>query len=179
MKLEYPSPELDLTSEPQIPDAFTDYLKERNAGKMPKDALFTHCIREMFQRQWSILLDEELIHAMKNGLRIVCPDGKPRLFFPRVFTYSADYPEKYVMPLLPTSSYFVELPSDNCVLGLLQQGYAQMASVLVHDASSLNRIWANWGPQQMSSVLRSNATKMKGVGWSPLRGRTSLKAAML
>jgi hypothetical protein len=34
---------------------------------------------------------------MKHGIRIVCPDGEPRLFFPRVFTYAADYPEKWVV----------------------------------------------------------------------------------
>lgn len=83
-----------------MPDAFTDWLKERNGGKMPTDAFFSHCAREVFHAQWSILLDEELVNAMKHGERIICPDGQPRLFFPRIFTYSADYPEKQVVNLL-------------------------------------------------------------------------------
>ena len=83
-----------------MPDTFTDFLKERNGGKMPTDAFFSHCAREVFHAQWSILLDEELVKAMRDGERIICPDGKPRLFFPRVFTYSADYPEKRVVILL-------------------------------------------------------------------------------
>ena len=63
---------------------------------MPSGAFFSHIAREVFHAQWSILLDEDLVRAMKNGERVLCPDGKPRLFFPRVFTYSADYPEKGV-----------------------------------------------------------------------------------
>ena len=56
--------------------------------------MFSHCVRELFQGQWAVLLDDELIDAMKNGIVLECPDGKRRCFFPRVFTYSADYPEK-------------------------------------------------------------------------------------
>lgn len=29
-----------------------------------------------------------------------CSDGVERRFYPRIFTYSADYPEKYVLPSL-------------------------------------------------------------------------------
>ena len=56
--------------------------------------MIAHCNREVFHQQWLALLNEELIGAMKNGLRINCADGITRLFFPRLFTYSADYPEK-------------------------------------------------------------------------------------
>lgn len=51
----------------------------------------------MFHKQWDILLDSELLHAMEDGIRILCPDNVTRLFFPWMFTYSADYPEKYVL----------------------------------------------------------------------------------
>jgi hypothetical protein len=36
---------------------------------------------------------------MEFGVKILCPDNTTRLFFPRVLTYSADYPEKYVLYL--------------------------------------------------------------------------------
>lgn len=42
------------------------------------------------------MLDDELIDSMKYGLVLLCPDGIERCFYPRIFTYSADYPEKQV-----------------------------------------------------------------------------------
>lgn len=73
-----------------------DYLKDRNGGKLPTDALFAYCVRELLQKQWSILLDEDFVKAVNDGRVFMCPDGKERCFYPRIFTYSADYPEKYV-----------------------------------------------------------------------------------
>jgi hypothetical protein len=45
---------------------------------------------------WSLLLDEEFLHAYTYGIVIQCIDGIERRVYPRIFTYSADYPEKYV-----------------------------------------------------------------------------------
>lgn len=45
---------------------------------------------------WALLLDAEFMHAYKHGIVIECPDGISRRFYPRIFTYSADYPEKSV-----------------------------------------------------------------------------------
>lgn len=43
-----------------------------------------------------VLLDDpEFQHAYKNGIVVECIDGIVRRLFPRIFTYSADYPEKY------------------------------------------------------------------------------------
>jgi hypothetical protein len=46
---------------------------------------------------WSHLLDEEFMNAYVHGTLVECVDGTVRRFFPRIFTYSADYPEKYVL----------------------------------------------------------------------------------
>ena len=54
----------------------------------------SYCHREYFHAQWDILLDEEFVEAYRNGVKILCGDGVTRLFYPRIFTYSADYPEK-------------------------------------------------------------------------------------
>ncbi|KAF6761428.1 hypothetical protein DFP72DRAFT_1062420 [Ephemerocybe angulata] len=81
----------------KLPDHFKDYLKVMNEGKIPTDALLAHCARELFHKQWSILLDEDLIGAMRDGVLLLCPDEESRLFFPRIFTYSADYPEKILV----------------------------------------------------------------------------------
>jgi len=52
------------------------------------------------QAVWKHLLDEEFRHAYKYGMVVRCSDGVERRVFPRIFTYSADYPEKYVLHLL-------------------------------------------------------------------------------
>ena len=43
---------------------------------------------------WDRLLDEEFIDGSENGLPIRCSDDIERVFFIRIVTYSADYPEK-------------------------------------------------------------------------------------
>lgn len=63
---------------------------------MPSAAFFTHCHRELLHEQWKILLDDEFLHGWEHGIVLMCFDGIRRRFFPRIFTYSADYPEKLV-----------------------------------------------------------------------------------
>ena len=70
------------------------------SGVKPSDALLTHCHRELFHAQWRVLLDDEFLDAYEHGIVITCPDQVERRIFPRIFTYSADYPEKYVAVLL-------------------------------------------------------------------------------
>ncbi len=43
---------------------------------------------------WKLLLDAEFVHAYIHGIVIKCADGVYRRVYPRIFTYSADYPEK-------------------------------------------------------------------------------------
>ena len=64
---------------------------------MPSKAFMTHCRREAMHAQWRILLDDEFLEAYKHGIVIQCCDGVNRRFYPRIFTYSADYPEKCVV----------------------------------------------------------------------------------
>ena len=78
----------------QPPDKFKDFLLENLGEKAASDVLFTHCQRELFHEQWKILLDDEFIEAYQHGIVILCCDGVKRRFYPRIFTYSADYPEK-------------------------------------------------------------------------------------
>jgi hypothetical protein len=53
-----------------------------------------HCHREMYHAQWTIILDDEFLNAYQHGTVITSPNGVNRRFYPRIFTYSADYPEK-------------------------------------------------------------------------------------
>jgi len=54
----------------------------------------THCARELMHAQWAILLDDEFVEAWQHGIVVTCCDGIKRRFYPRIFSYSADYPEK-------------------------------------------------------------------------------------
>jgi hypothetical protein len=44
------------------------------------------------------MLDDQFIEAYQHGIVIHCVDGVWRRVYPRIFTYSADYPEKYTLP---------------------------------------------------------------------------------
>ncbi|KAH6871005.1 hypothetical protein BKA70DRAFT_1451523 [Coprinopsis sp. MPI-PUGE-AT-0042] len=76
---------------------FKDYLRDCGKGKAPPKSFIAFCNRLMFHAQWDILLDDELRYAMKHGIVITCYDGVQRRFYPRIFTYSTDYPEKILI----------------------------------------------------------------------------------
>jgi hypothetical protein len=54
----------------------------------------THLRRELMHKVWDILLDDDFVAAYEHGFVEECLDGIHRRFYLRVFTYSADYPEK-------------------------------------------------------------------------------------
>jgi len=81
-----------------LTDKIRDKIRELYGGKKVSAQLLTHYWRELFQATWVVLLsDEEFQHACRYGLVVDCADGIRRWLFPRIFTYSADYPEKYVL----------------------------------------------------------------------------------
>jgi len=80
----------------KLPDAFKDFVRQHTGNKAPNDAFYTHCRREAMHEQWRILLNDEFMKAHCEGIVILCADGMKRRFYPRIFTYSADYPEKCV-----------------------------------------------------------------------------------
>jgi hypothetical protein len=82
-----------LTRMHQLPNAFKDFASV-HVGGGPTNAFFTHCRREAFHAQWALLLDDDFVSAYKHGIVVGCVDGVMRRFYPRIFTYSADYPEK-------------------------------------------------------------------------------------
>jgi hypothetical protein len=77
----------------QLPANFLDYYVELT-GDGPSTDVLTHCRRELMHAVWAILLDDDFLYAYEHGIIISCPDGIRRRFYPRIYTYSADYPEK-------------------------------------------------------------------------------------
>ncbi|KAI0058498.1 hypothetical protein BV25DRAFT_1810603 [Artomyces pyxidatus] len=81
----------------KLPTAFKTFAAEHIGGKGPNPTFTAHCQRELYHEQWSTILDEEFVEAYKHGIVIDCCDGVRRRFYPRIFTYSADYPEKVIL----------------------------------------------------------------------------------
>lgn len=81
----------------QLPDKVKDILNDLpRISKSGMAALHTHCRRELFHACWDILLDKEFLHAYRHGIKVTCADGVLHRVFPCIFTYSANYPEKWV-----------------------------------------------------------------------------------
>ncbi|KAG2058141.1 hypothetical protein BDR06DRAFT_876533, partial [Suillus hirtellus] len=81
-----------------IPDSIKDILsKLPGISKTGIASLQAHCRRELFHGCWEILLNEEFLRAYRHSIILTCLDGVLRRIFPRIFTYSADYPEKYTV----------------------------------------------------------------------------------
>ncbi|KAJ6484247.1 hypothetical protein C8R45DRAFT_1215019 [Mycena sanguinolenta] len=97
---------------PKLPDSFHDFFKALT-GDAPSSDVLTHCRRELMHAIWRLLLDEEFLHACEHGIVIECADGIFRRFFPRIFTYSAGYPEKV---LLATIRNLGKAPCPRCYL---------------------------------------------------------------
>jgi len=80
---------------PSLSDSFQDLMSSIHARwNTQKKSILTHCRRELMHAVWRILLDHDFLHAYKYGIIIKCHDGIERRVYPRIFTYSADYPEK-------------------------------------------------------------------------------------
>ncbi|KAI0737525.1 hypothetical protein C8Q80DRAFT_1115077 [Daedaleopsis nitida] len=60
-------------------------------------AVLRFCKRELMNQIWHLLLDADFLDAYAHGILIQCGDGITRRVFPRIFTYSADYPEKCLL----------------------------------------------------------------------------------
>jgi hypothetical protein len=83
---------------PPFPDSLQDQIKAfHEKWNTQKSEILTHCRRELMHAVWRLLLDDDFLHAYTYGIVICCADGVERRVYPRIFTYSADYPEKYVI----------------------------------------------------------------------------------
>ncbi|KAF8838875.1 hypothetical protein BDN67DRAFT_880706, partial [Paxillus ammoniavirescens] len=79
-----------------LPDEFKDFATE-HMGNTPSNPFFAHCHRELFHAQWQELLDDDFVQAYAHGITLRGCDGVDRHLYPRIFTYSADYPEKVLI----------------------------------------------------------------------------------
>ncbi|TFK58999.1 hypothetical protein BDN72DRAFT_781342 [Pluteus cervinus] len=83
---------------PSLPDSFQDWAsKFHHKWNTQQKGILAHCRRELMQATWELLLDDDFLHAYTYGMVITCIDGVERRVYPRIFTYSADYPEKVLL----------------------------------------------------------------------------------
>ncbi|XP_006454215.1 hypothetical protein AGABI2DRAFT_62391 [Agaricus bisporus var. bisporus H97] len=96
---------------PTLPDSFQDWYRAASGGVSASPSLVTHLKRELIHAIWLLLLDEEFCYAYVHGVIVMCGGGVRRRLFPRLFTYSADYPEKV---LLATIRFLGGCPCPRC-----------------------------------------------------------------
>ncbi|KZV64559.1 hypothetical protein PENSPDRAFT_561883, partial [Peniophora sp. CONT] len=96
---------------PGIGDDLADKL--RALGITPTPALLAHCKREAFHGVWRLILDDDFRRAYEHGIVVDCADGVRRRLYPRIFTYSADYPEKV---LIATIKDMGNCPCPRCLV---------------------------------------------------------------
>ncbi|KIK36743.1 hypothetical protein CY34DRAFT_93881 [Suillus luteus UH-Slu-Lm8-n1] len=99
---------------PSLPDRIKDVISSLpRVSKTGMASLHTHCRRELFHACWEVLLDAEFLYAYRHGIVTKCADGIIRRVYPRIFTYSADYPEK---ALIATIKDMGLCPCPRCLM---------------------------------------------------------------
>ncbi|KAI0037921.1 hypothetical protein FA95DRAFT_1585536 [Auriscalpium vulgare] len=83
-------------------------------GLPPPDDIITHCRRELMHAVLKLMLDDAFLEAYQHGIVIKCPDGVTRRIYPRLFTYSADYPEKVLLAAIRNLG---TCPCPRCKMG--------------------------------------------------------------
>ena len=74
-------------------------MKVTGTHKAPTEVL-TYCRRLLMQAVWEKLLSGDFKNSYSGGCALTCGDGVVRRVYPRIFAYSADYPEKSVIYFL-------------------------------------------------------------------------------
>ncbi|TBU50965.1 hypothetical protein BD310DRAFT_775552, partial [Dichomitus squalens] len=84
---------------PPLPPALFEWYKDLYDAP-PSAAVIRLLKHDLMQKIWLALLDADFMHAFEHGILIECADGIVRRIFPRIFLYSADYPEKCLVACL-------------------------------------------------------------------------------
>ncbi|KAG8905951.1 hypothetical protein FRC01_008188, partial [Tulasnella sp. 417] len=103
---------------PTLPENIQDFFRSQANGKSASAETLRHCRRELFHAVWSRLVqDPDFLEAYRHGIVIQCADGITRRIYPRIFTYSADYPERV---LIATIRDLGHCPCPLCLVTLDQ-----------------------------------------------------------
>uniref|UniRef100_A0AAD5VJF2 C2H2-type domain-containing protein n=1 Tax=Leucocoprinus birnbaumii TaxID=56174 RepID=A0AAD5VJF2_9AGAR len=100
---------------PSLPESFKAFASRLYSGswRSQESNVMAHCRRELMHAVWHSLLDEKFLHAYRYGIVIRCIDGVERRIYPRIFSYSADYPEKALLATIRDKGLF---PCPRCLV---------------------------------------------------------------
>ncbi|GJE92524.1 hypothetical protein PsYK624_086780 [Phanerochaete sordida] len=96
---------------PKLPDTVQDFYQSVY-GCLASANVIKFLKSEVMHAVWLLLLDADFMNAYEHGVIIMCGDGLRRRIFPRIFTYSADYPERV---LLSCIRYLAGAPCPACL----------------------------------------------------------------
>ncbi|KAI6122721.1 hypothetical protein EDD16DRAFT_1691796 [Pisolithus croceorrhizus] len=99
--------------------------------KKNQSDIFTHC---------NILLDKDFVNAHKNGIIVKCYDGVCHRVFPRIFTYSANYPEKVLLATIRDKG---ECPCPCCIIPKANFYKLGLLSDLMARATKIRQYFCN------------------------------------
>lgn len=72
-----------------------DHIRlQSHDGKTASAPLLAFIRKELMHGIWELILDDEFVAAYEHGIIVRCSDGVLRRMYFRIYTYSADYPEK-------------------------------------------------------------------------------------
>ena len=112
----------------QLPGHFEEEYKRRT-GKAPSAAVCAQARHELAHAAQRVLLnDPDFVKACREGIVVLCQDGVLRRLFPRLLTYSADYPERLVFPSEASEDITLNGQIESCCLRS-----AFLASILAPD----------------------------------------------
>ncbi|KAI0689452.1 hypothetical protein C8T65DRAFT_588651 [Cerioporus squamosus] len=119
------------------------------------------CKRDLMQQIWHLLLDEEFIKAYVHGMLIKCGDGVIRRLFPRIPTYSADYPEKCLITCI---KHLAGFPCPACLI--LKEDIDKMGTV--NDLKNRTRLRRKLGDDCfVEATVRTARSKIFEQGLAP------------
>ncbi|KAI0363587.1 hypothetical protein BV20DRAFT_1031111 [Pilatotrama ljubarskyi] len=97
---------------PSLPDIIQQAY-EQQYGCPPTAAILRFCKKELIQQIWLLLLDDDFVTAYVHGFVVECGDGIKCRLFPRILTYSADYPEKCLIACI---KFLGHCPCPDCLV---------------------------------------------------------------
>jgi hypothetical protein len=147
----------------QLGDVFQDWYRQ-TFQKSASAHVLKHCRRELLHAIWFMLLDEEFMHAYTHGIVIEFPDGIKRRVFPRLFTYSMDYPEKQVVLKIQHKRKLNLLITELSYPVLSISGH-----IHVHDVLWINQKYRLWDRIRIASHAFGMSVRMMQISITKLR----------
>ncbi|KAG8767288.1 hypothetical protein FRC12_006324 [Ceratobasidium sp. 428] len=130
---------------PKLTGDVKSMIQAELGGQVFNDHLQKHVRREIFQACTRDMLNDKFLDAYKNGIKIVCNDGVERRVYPRIMTYSADYPEKTMVGCIRTNGAMpslqsLVLKSDIHKLGTRQDRKTRELNLRIQDSTYLDNV---------------------------------------